>query len=232
MNYIGQSVTKAFELILGFDPDIYFIVWTSVRIAATSAFLATLAGVPLGLLLALKKFKGKRVVSAILNTLMAVPTVVIGILVYSFLTHQAPLGSMGLLFTPTAIVIGQFFLAFPIVAAMVFSVAQGKDKKILKTAYGLGATPFGAIKSFIWEIKIPLLAAIMAGFGRVIGEVGVAMMLGGNIYRYTRTMTTAIALETSKGEFALGLALGFILLIVALGVNSTVSYINYRSEKA
>ncbi|MFH1577316.1 MAG: ABC transporter permease, partial [Candidatus Margulisiibacteriota bacterium] len=192
-SYLSQSIFKSLELIFSFDPDVYFIVWTSVRIATTSAILATLAGVPLGLFLAIRKFKGKRVVTTILNTLMALPTVVIGLLVYSFITRRAPIGSLGLLFTPTAIVIGQFILACPIITAMVYTITQGKEKKILKTAYGLGASPAEALKIFLWEIKIPLLAAVMAGFGRVIGEVGVSMMLGGNIYGLTRTMTTAIA---------------------------------------
>jgi tungstate transport system permease protein len=231
MGYIGQSLAKALQLIVSFDRDVYFIIWTSVRIASTSAFLATLAGIPLGLLLAIKRFKGKKIISAILNTLMALPTVVIGLLVYSFITRKAPLGDLGLLFTPKAIVIGQFILACPIIVAMVYSITQGKEKKILKTAYGLGASQLDALKIFLWEIKVPLLAAVMAGFGRVIGEVGVAMMLGGNIYRVTRTMTTAIALETSRGEFALGLALGLVLLLVALAVNSFVSYVNYLTEK-
>ncbi|MBU0501743.1 MAG: ABC transporter permease [bacterium] len=231
MGYIGQSVAKALELILSFDPEVYFIVWTSIKLASISAFLATLAGIPLGLSLAIHKFKGKRIVTTILNTLMALPTVVIGLICYSFLTRHAPLGSLRLLFTPSAIIIGQFILACPIITAMVFSVTQGKEKKILKTAYGLGATKIQALKTFLWEIKVPLLAAIMAGFGRVIGEVGVSMLLGGNIYRVTRTMTTAIALETSKGEFALGLSLGLILLIVALSVNAFVSYVSYRTEK-
>jgi tungstate transport system permease protein len=231
MGYIGQSLAKALQLILSFDRDVYFIIWTSVRIASTSALLATLAGIPLGLLLAIKRFRGKKIISAILNTLMALPTVVIGLLVYSFITRKAPLGYLGLLFTPKAIVIGQFILACPIIVAMLYSITQGKEKKVLKTAYGLGASQFDALKVFLWEIKVPLLAAVMAGFGRVIGEVGVAMMLGGNIYRVTRTMTTAIALETSKGEFALGLALGLVLLLVALAVNSFVSYVNYLTEK-
>ena len=232
MSYLSQSLTKAFILIFSFDPDVYFIIWTSVRIALTSALLSTLAGIPLGLFLALKEFRGKRIVTTILNTLMAVPTVVIGLMVYSFLTRKALLGSLGLLFTPSAIVIGQFFLATPIITAMVFSLTHGKEKRIIKTALGLGATRLGALAAFLGEIKIPLLAAVMAGFGRVIGEVGISMMLGGNIYHLTRTMTTAIALETAKGEFSLGLALGLILLLVALTVNSIVSYINYRSEKA
>lgn len=231
-SYLSQSIIKSLELIFSFDPDVYFIVWTSIWIATTSAFLATLAGIPLGLFLSIKKFKGKRIVTTVLNTLMALPTVVIGLLVYSFLTRRAPLGSLGILFTPAAIVVGQFILACPIITAMVFSVTQGKERKILKTAYGLGASPFQAIKTFLWEMKVPLLAAVMAGFGRVIGEVGVSMMLGGNIYHLTRTMTTAIALETSKGEFSLGLALGLILLLVALSVNAFVTYVNYRSEKA
>jgi len=218
-------------MLCSLDPDVCFIAWTSVRLALTSSFFATLIGIPLGLGLAMRRFKGKEVVTAILNTLMAVPTVVIGLLVYSFLARQGLFGSWGLMFTPTAIVIGQFFLATPIITAMVFSVTRGRDKKIIKTAYGLGATPFKAIQTLLWEIKIPLLAAVMAGFGRVVSEVGISMMLGGNIYGVTRTMTTAIALETSKGEFALGLALGLILLIVALMINSSVAYINYRSDK-
>ncbi|MFC1496607.1 ABC transporter permease [Candidatus Margulisiibacteriota bacterium] len=198
------------------------IIWTSVRIAITSAALATAVGIPLGLFLAIKKFRGKRLVATILNTLTAIPTVVIGLLVYSFIARQGPLGSYGLLFTPAAILIGQFILALPIITAMAFSITCGKEERIVKTAYGLGAGPLEAYKIFLWEIKIPLLAAVMAGFGRVIGEVGVSMMLGGNIYRYTRTMTTAIALETSKGEFAFGLTLGLVLLAVALGVNLMV----------
>ena len=160
---------------------------------------------------------------------MAVPTVVIGLIVYSFLSRQGVFGSLGLLYTPAAIIIGQFVLACPIITAMVFSITQGREQQILKTAYGLGATKQAALKTFLWEIRIPLLAAVMAGFGRVIGEVGVSMMLGGNIYRVTRTMTTAIALETSKGEFALGLTLGFVLLVVALSVNLIVSYLGNRA---
>jgi tungstate transport system permease protein len=229
---IGNSLRKAVDLIFSFDPDLYFIVWTSLRIVIASTALATLAGIPLGLFLALKNFRSKNLITAILNTLMAIPTVVVGLVVYSFLTRRGPLGFLGIIFTPAAIVIGQFFLALPLITAMVYSTALGKEKKILKTAYGLGASPLNALKTFILEIKFPLLAAVMAGFGRVIGEVGVSMMLGGNIYRSTRTVTTAIALETSKGEFALGLALGFILLIVALSINSLVSFINYRIEKA
>lgn len=230
MGYLGESIITAFQLIFAFNPDVYFIIWTSLRLALASAFLAALAGIPLGLFLALKDFRGKKTVATILNTLMAMPTVIIGLLLYSLLTRRAPLGSFGLLFTPTAIVIGQFLLAWPIVTAMVFSVVQGKEKKILKTAYGLGASQAQALRILMHELKIPLLAAVMAGFGRVFGEVGVAMMLGGNIYGYTRTITTAIALETAKGEFALGLALGFILLIIALGVNTLVSCLNYQGE--
>lgn len=232
MNYLLDSISQAFQLIFSLDSDIYLIVWTSVRIALTSATLSALIGAPIGIFLAVKKFRGKRIVITILNTLMAVPTVVIGLVIYSMLTRNGPLGSFQLLFTPSAMIIGQIILATPIIAAMVLSVTHNKDRLILKTAYGLGASPLMAVRSLLWEIKAPLLAAIMAGFGRVIGEIGVSMMLGGNIYHYTRTMTTAIALETSKGEFSLGLALGMILLIVALGVNSFVSYINYKVELA
>jgi tungstate transport system permease protein len=161
----------------------------------------------------------KGVVRLLLNSLMAMPTVVIGLLVYGFLSRQGPLGSLGLLFTPRAIVIGLTILATPVIGNYAVSAIQAADERILPTALTLGASNLQSLFQLAREVRFGLMAAIIAGFGRVVSEVGVAMMLGGNIRMYTRTMTTAIALETSKGDFAIGLALGLILIVVALSVN-------------
>jgi tungstate transport system permease protein len=150
---------------------------------------------------------------------MAMPTVVIGLVVYGFLSRQGPLGSLGLLFTPRAIIIGQAILATPVISNYTLSAIQGADQGILPTARTLGASRLQSLFQLAREVRFGLVAAIIAGFGRVISEVGVAMMLGGNIRLYTRTMTTAIALETGKGDFAYGLALGVILMTVSLAVN-------------
>jgi tungstate transport system permease protein len=161
----------------------------------------------------------KRTVRVALNSLMAMPTVVIGLLAYGLLSRQGPLGFLGLLFTPGAMIIGQAILATPIVANYTVSAMQGADERILPTALTLGASSLQSMFQLAREVRFGIMASIIAGFGRVISEVGVAMMLGGNIRFFTRTMTTAIALETSKGEFAFGLALGVILMAVSFAIN-------------
>lgn len=176
----------------------------------------------------LSEFPLKRLVVTFLNTLMAVPTVVVGLLVYGFLSRQGPLGVLGLLFTPTAMVIGGVLLAAPIVANYSLASVRGADPRIVPTALTLGAGRFLAVGTLIGEIRFGILAAVIAGFGRVVSEVGVAMMLGGNIRGYTRTMTTAIALETSKGEFAFAMALGIVLMTVALLVNLFLNLLQQR----
>jgi tungstate transport system permease protein len=181
-----------------------------------------------GLAVGLSDFRWKGFAVTALNTLMAVPTVVVGLLVYGFLSRQGPLGALGLLFTPTAIVIGGTLLASPIVANYTVASVRGADPRILPTALTLGAGPFRAAATLVGEIRFGVFAAVIAGFGRVVAEVGVAMMLGGNIRGYTRTMTTAIALETSKGEFSFGMALGIVLMTVALIVNLFLSLLQRR----
>jgi tungstate transport system permease protein len=161
----------------------------------------------------------KGAVRLLLNSLMAMPTVVIGLLVYGFLSRQGPLGSFGLLFTPKAMIMGQAILATPVIANYTLSAIRGADERILPTARTLGASNLQSMILLAREVRFGLVAAIIAGFGRVVSEVGIAMMLGGNIRMYTRTMTTAIALETSKGEFAFGLALGLVLIVISLAVN-------------
>jgi tungstate transport system permease protein len=203
-------------------------VWTSLYTSSCSILIAALIGVPVGLWLGLNRFRGRQIVIALLNTLMAMPTVVVGLLLFGLLSRQGPLGPLGLLFTPLAMIAGQTVLATPIVANLVLSAVTGADRRIINTALTLGATQLQAAIQLLREIRFGVMAAVIAGFGRVIAEVGVAMMLGGNIRNSTRTMTTAIALETSKGEFAFGLALGMLLLSVALIVNLFLNLLQQR----
>lgn len=219
MDFLSESLRAAVALILALDPEVVHAVWTSLYTSGCAIVLAAMAGIPAGTLLGLGRFAGRRAVLTGLNTLMALPTVVVGLVVYGLLSRQGPLGTWGLLFTPMAMIIGQTVLAAPIVANYTVAAVAGADPRILPTALTLGAGRLRGAWQLLLEVRFGVMAAIVAGFGRVIAEVGVAMMLGGNIRGYTRTMTTAIALETSKGEFAFGLALGIVLLAVALVVN-------------
>lgn len=219
MGFIAESLRMAIALILAGDKEVISAVVTSLDVAIWSVLFASIVGIPVGVGVALGEFPMKSVVRVLLNSFMAMPTVVIGLVVYGFLSRQGPLGSMGLLFTPRAIIIGQAILATPVIANYTLSAIQGADQGILPTARTLGASRLQSLFQLAREVRFGLVAAIIAGFGRVISEVGVAMMLGGNIRLYTRTMTTAIALETGKGDFAYGLALGVILMTVSLAVN-------------
>lgn len=219
MDYLVDGLITALKLIITFDYEVMNCTLVSLKVSCTAVFFATIIGLPLGLLIALNQFIGKRTIITILNTLMALPTVVVGLLVFALISRQGPLGVLGLLFTPTAMVVGQFILATPIITALSISAVQGVDPKIKLTALALGARSFQVVIPIIVEARFAIMAAIIAGFGRIIGEVGSAMMLGGNIKGFTRSITTAIALETSKGEFSLGLALGIILITVALSIN-------------
>ncbi len=217
-----EALGKAIELLFSGDKEVYFIAWTSLRLSLISVVIAAALSLPLGFLIGLKSFRGKKAVIAFLNTLMALPTVVVGLLVYTFISRTGPLGSLGLLFTPAGIHIGQIILCFPLITSLVYSALSRLDQRLPETLITLGAKPFEIFRMIIWEGRIAILSALLSGFGRVVGEVGVAMMLGGNIRWYTRTLTTAIALETSKGDFELGLALGMILMAIAFVVNFTL----------
>lgn len=216
------------QLITSRDPDVVSAVSVSIVVSLWSTLFASLAGVPAGVAVAVMEFRAKRAVVTLLNTLMALPTVVVGLFVYSLISRQGPLGGFGILFTPWAMVVGQTLLAIPIVANLTMSAIKGADPRIVPTALTLGAGPFESIRRLVVEMRFGIMAAIIAAFGRVIAEVGVAMMLGGNIRGHTRTMTTAIAMETGKGEFALGLALGLILMAVALVVNMALNALQQR----
>ncbi|MCK4622713.1 MAG: ABC transporter permease [Desulfuromonadales bacterium] len=228
MGYLGDSLLTAVELILGFDREVRMTVWTSLYTSSCAIVLAALLGVPSGLWLGISRFRGRRLLITLLNTLMALPTVVVGLLLFGLLSRQGPLGYFGLLFTPLAMIAGQTLLATPIVANLVLAAVTGADERIINTALTLGASRLQAVIQLLQEVRFGVMAAVIVGFGRVIAEVGVAMMLGGNIRGSTRTMTTAIALETSKGEFAFGLALGLVLLGVALLVNLGLNLLQQR----
>lgn len=227
--YIIEGIQKAFQLIFTLDKEIFSIVLLSLRVSLTAVVLASLLGVYLGFLMAVKDYWGKRFSVSLVNTLLALPTVVVGLIVYSLISRKGPLGLLGLLFTPLAMIIGQFILATPIIIALTHSAVQGIDKRVRNTALTLGATESQSAWMVIKEARYAVLAAVITGFGRVIAEVGAAMMLGGNIKGSTRTITTAIALETSKGEFGFGIALGIILLIIAFSINILLHY--FQSKK-
>jgi tungstate transport system permease protein len=228
VDFIFDSLKTAFVLILSWDPEVYKTVWTSLYVSLIAIVFSTVAGVPAGMAIGLGQFPGRRAVITLLNTLMALPTVVIGLVMYGFLSRSGPLGQFGLLFTPAAMVVGQIILATPIIANYTLGALSASDSRIMPTALTLGASTSRGALLLMQEIRFGVMAAIIAGFGRIIAEVGVAMMLGGNIRGYTRTMTTAIALETSKGEFAFGLALGIFLLSVALLINMFLNFLQQR----
>ena len=231
MEYLVDAFGDSAQLIFSLDREIYGIVGRSVFFALMATFLAALFGVPLGFLVGTRKFRGRSGLLTVMNTLMALPTVVIGLLAYGFFSRRAPLGFLDLLFSPTAVIIGEFILSLPIVANLTVSAVQAVDPRAILTAKTLGAGRAMTAWTILMEARFSLLAAIIAGFGRAVSEVGSAMMLGGNIRFYTRTMTTAIALETSKGEFGFGLALGFFLLLVVFSINILFHFLQVKGRQ-
>ncbi len=228
MSFLVEGLRTAFSLIFSLDREVFQIVLFSLRVSSSAIILAALLGIPQGFLIAVKNFRGKKFVLVLVNNALALPTVVVGLLVYSFISRVGPLGYFGLLYTPTAVIIGQFLLATPIVIALTHSAIQGIDTKVRSTALTLGATEIQAAWAVIREARFAVMSAVIAGFGRIIAEVGAAMMLGGNIKGSTRTMTTAISLETSKGEFGFGIALGIILLLISLSINALLSFLQSK----
>ena len=218
-----EAISRAFALLSSGDRELFGTIGASLRFALSSTAIASVGAIPLGALLALRSFPGRRIVSVILHSTMALPTVVVGLLVYSLLSRSGPLGSAGLRFTPAAVLVGQAILAFPSVASMVQGALGRFDPELRETFVTLGAGAARMLGSVLREAAPGVAGAVLGGFGRVVGEVGVAMMLGGNIRFYTRTMTTAIALETGKGEFERAIALGVVLIVVALTVNAAVN---------
>jgi len=223
-------LSVALDLIFSFDPQVYKVVWTSVYISLIAVGAASVIAIPLGLVTALNSFPGKALLIQTLNTLMALPTVVVGLLLYGLLSRQGAFGQFGLLYTPGAVIIGESLLIIPILWNLSISAVQGADPRLEATCRGLGAGRLQLALIFLTELRYGFISAIVIGFGRAIGEVGIAMMVGGNIEGFTRTMTTAIALETSKGEFELALALGTLLLVVAFAVNGCFQFLQKQTH--
>jgi len=225
---LWQGLLKAIQLIVSLDPEVMEVTGRSLALAATSCTLATIVCLPLGSLIHFNHFTGKRWLINVIQTLYSVPTVAIGLFVFVFLSRAGPLGELGLMFTPAAIVIGQVILVSPILLGLTISALSGVDKAIAETAVSLGANRLQTTVLTIREARYAILTAVIMGFGRAISEVGLSLMVGGNIRGFTRTITTAISLETSKGDIELSLALGIILVFLALVINIVLNRLQQR----
>ncbi len=230
MNLLLDSIQSAFLLLLACDPELFSIVGVSLKVSCISTLIASLIGIPVGFLIAHSNFYGKRLLLTFLNTLLALPTVVIGLVVYSFISRRGILGPWELLYTQKAIIIGQVILIIPLVTSLCIAAISKIDSRYRKTALTLGATHLQMALVILKEARYGIGAAVIAAFGRVIAEVGISMMLGGNAKGFTRTMTTAMALEYDKGEFVLAVALGLTLMTIAFGVNMLFHFFQGRTE--
>ncbi len=230
MENLSQAALDALVLLLSGDAALWTIIWTSVKVSTSAMLIATPVALLLAFILAFTRFPLRRALISLFNVLLAFPAVVVGLLIYMTLSRQGPLGEFRLLFTQTAMVIAQIALSFPILVAMAHAAFQAADRRAWETAITLGATPWRALGTLMYEIRFGLLASVIAAFSRIIAEVGSAMMVGGNILDYTRNITTAIALETSKGMFAQGIALGMVLLLIALVLNGSLSLLQGRGQ--
>jgi tungstate transport system permease protein len=214
-----EPTRRAFELLLAGDRRLVEAIWLSLWTSLVAIALVAPPSIALGFLLAKRRFPGQRALVVFVQALLSFPTVVVGLVVYMLLSRRGPLGVLDLLFTPSAIILGYVLIALPILVVFTISAVQGGDARVYETARCLGAGRLRAAGTTLWEVRFGVLAAVVNGFGRVVSEVGAAIMVGGNIEGYTRNIPTAIALETSKGDFAEGIALGIVLMAVALGVN-------------
>ncbi len=227
----GNPFAKALELILGLDQVLVGIVTLSLQVSLTAVLTAALLGLPIGAAVALYRFPGRALVVTVLNALMGLPPVVAGLAVYLLLSRAGPLGSWGLLFTPTAMVIAQTMLVFPIIAALSRQVVEDLWEEYREQLQSLGASRLRAIPTLLWDARFSLLTGVLAGFGRASAEVGAVLIVGGNIDGVTRVMTTAIALETSKGNLPLALGLGIVLLFLVAMVNATAFLIGEGAKR-
>ncbi|MFC1980844.1 ABC transporter permease [Chloroflexota bacterium] len=228
MTEIWHGLVKAIELIVSLDPEVMEIAGRSLRISVTSAILASLIFIPVAGLIHFQSFPGKRVLINLVQTFFSIPTVAIGLFVFVLFSQAGPLGGFNLLFTPAVMVLGQMILLAPILLGLAISAFSGVDKAILDTARSLGASGFQAAVVVLKEARFAVMAAIIMGFGRAISEVGIAIMVGGNIKGFTRVITTAISLETSRGDLELSIALGIILIFIALVINIVLNRIQQR----
>lgn len=220
MSDILASLVLAVRLIAGADPELRRIVSLSLEVSLLAAVFACALGLPLGAWIAVRRFRGRRVAIVFLNALLGLPSVVVGLLVYLMLSRAGPLGELGILFTPTAIVVAQTLLVLPLVAALARQIVEDGWAEYREQLTSLGVTPTRAVPTLLLDLRFSLLTVVLLGFGRAASEVGAVMVVGGNIDGVTRVMTTAITLETTKGDLPLALALGMILILVVLAVNA------------
>ena len=228
MEELWQALVKAVELIVTFDAEVMQIGGRSLAIAATSCSITALICLPLGSLIHFSSFRGKRLLINVVQTFYSIPTVAVGLFVFVLFSRAGPLGGLDLMFTPAVMVIGQVFLVTPIMLGLTISALRGVDKSIPETALSLGASRFQAAVLTLKHARYAVLTAMIMGFGRAVSEVGLALMVGGNIKGFTRTLTTAISLETSKGDIELSLALGIVLIMIALVINLSLNRIQQR----
>jgi len=230
MDLLIDSFVSAILLVFSLDPEMVAIIGVSLKVSLCSTLVAGLMGVPLGFAIAFGEFSGKRMMITVLNTLLALPTVVIGLFVYAFISRRGVFGLFDLLYTQKAIIIGQIILIIPVVTALTIAAISRIDERYRQTALTLGANRIQTAWVVFREARFGVLAAIIAAFGRVISEVGISMMLGGNIKSFTRTMTTAMALEYDKGSFTLAVALGIVLLGLSFGMNVLFHFFQGRTR--
>lgn len=228
MDYLTEGFINAFILLIQGNEETYSAVYTTVYVSTFSIFISLLMGLPLGFVLAYYEFMGKKQIRAVVDTLLALPTVVVGLLVYAFITSRGPLGDYGLLFNRSGIIVGQTILILPVVVSLSATAIESLDERLRSTLITLGARGKKIIISTLYESRFAIMTAAAAAYGRAISEVGVSMMVGGNIKWHTRTITTAIALETGKGEFAMGIALGIVLLLIGFIVNWMLIFLRKR----
>jgi tungstate transport system permease protein len=231
MNALAQAAAQALQLVAGADPKLTDIVWLSLRVSLTAVALSCVVGLPFGAAIAVSRFPGRRSVVVVLNALMGLPPVVVGLLVYLLLSRAGPLGAWGLLFTPAAMVIAQTILITPIVAALSRQVVEDAWDEYREQLRSLGERRFGAAVTLLWDLRFSLVTIVLAGFGRAAAEVGAVIIVGGNIDGVTRVMTTAIALETSKGDLPLALGLGMILLTIVLVLNAAAYVVKETAQR-
>lgn len=228
MEEIWNGLVRALQLIFTFDPEVMQIAWLSIRVAISSTLIASIICVPIASLIHFNNFRGKRTLISVIQTFYSVPTVTVGLFVFVLFSNKGPLGGLDIMFTPTVMVIGQVFLISPILTGLTITGLRGVDKTIIDTARSLGASNWQTAVAIIKEARFAVMAAIILAFGRAISEVGLAIMVGGNIRGFTRVLTTAISLETSKGDIELSMALGIILIFIALVVNFVMNRIQQR----
>lgn len=226
-----DSLAAAWRLLISFDPDLIEIVGLSLRVSLLAVFFAALIALPLGAALALHRFPGRRAVIILLDAFMGLPPVVVGLVVYMALAHQGPLGGLGWLFTPRAMILAQMLLVLPILAALTRQSIADEWETVGEQLRSFGISRTRAIPTLLWDGRYRLITTLLAGFGRAIAEVGAVLIVGGNIAHVTRVMTTAIAMETSKGDLTLGLGLGIVLILLAIVVNALAHLIRYAEER-